>query len=279
MAYDAAGIRLPDGKEALVSARVARRMRALSIATHVEYLEFLLGDKSGAELVQFLDAITTNFTTFYREPDHFEVLQRELDDIYRSGQRQIRIWCAASSSGEEPYPLAITLAEWRRRQGSQLDIKLLASDISVRMLKAASQGIYSAERVSTVAPELRKRYLRPLEPSQGEESPVQVVPELREMVLFRRLNLAKLPYPFRGPLDAVFCRNVLIYLDERIRANLVQEMERLVRPGRLLITSHTETLSGISRSFQLVKPSVYRRPAANPRRPAGAVRTGSEQRS
>ena len=253
LAYDQAGIALRDGKEALVEARIAKRLRALGLASAEEYLEYLGADAGGEELVQFLDAISTNFTSFYREPDHFEHLGAYLAERLAEGADRLRIWCAAASTGEEPYTLAITAAE--ALSGRDVDWKLLATDLSTRVLAAAKAGRYEARQVDRVPPRLRERYFRRAGPDAFE-----AVPELKRPISFARLNLAKPPFPMRGPFDAVFCRNVMIYFDSPGRQALIAEIERLLRPGGLLFIGHSETLSGLDTGLRLVRPSEYRRP-------------------
>lgn len=253
VAYQQAGIRLGDEKLALVTARVGKRLRALNLADEAEYLELLRRDDSGSELTAFLDVISTNFTSFYREPDHFTRLEALLAAAVKAGQQTFRIWCAASSSGEEPYTLAIVLAEVL---GSR-DWKILATDISTRVLTQARAGVYRPEHVKPVPRELLARYFEAGRGDDGEPR-YAVTASLKQRVTFARLNLSQPPFPMRGPFDAIFCRNVMIYFDQPVRQALVSEMQRLVRPGGLVIVGHSETLSGLSTTLDVVAPSVYR---------------------
>jgi chemotaxis protein methyltransferase CheR len=255
IAYNRAGIHLREGKESLVAARVAKRQRALGLHSDGAYLRFLEEDESGDELVQFLDAISTNFTSFYRESDHFDLFGAELRRWIEAGQRRIRIWCAASSSGEEPYTLAITALE--ALNDRPLDVRILATDISTRVLQHAQAGRYEAKRLEPVSRDrLRRYFVR----SKGEEL-YEVAPPLRALLTFKRLNLAKPPWPMRGPLDAIFCRNVMMYFDQTVRQRLVTEATRLLRPGGLFFVGHAETLSGLSTDLVARHPSVYALPA------------------
>lgn len=253
LALEQAGISLREGKEALVEARIAKRLRALGLASAELYLEFLRRDRSGEELVQFLDAISTNFTSFYREPDHFEHLVAHLEERLAAGADRFRIWCAAASTGEEPYTLAITLAE--ALAGRELDWKILATDLSTRVLATAKAGRYQGRHLGPVPPRLRERYFHRVGPDAFEAMPC-----LREPLTFARLNLAKPPFPMKGPFDAVFCRNVMIYFDRPGRQALVTEIERLLRPGGLLFIGHSETLNGLDTALRLIRPSEYFRP-------------------
>jgi chemotaxis protein methyltransferase CheR len=257
LAHKHAGIALRDNKEALVSARIAKRVRVLGLASEDQYLEYLQNDKSGAELVSFLDVISTNFTSFFRESDHFDLLKEELALRVKEGAKRIRIWCAASSSGEEPYTLAMTLAEALERKVD--DWRLLATDISLRVLETASEGSYEADKLAQVPRLLREKYFRTEPGPASEAAMLRVVPELRERIVFKRLNLSLLPFPLGGGLDVVFCRNVMIYFDVSVRQPLVNEIERLLRPGGLLVIAHSETLNGLKSGLKMLKPSVYRK--------------------
>jgi chemotaxis protein methyltransferase CheR len=259
LAYQKAGISIKPGKEALVSARVAKRLRALSIADAESYLRYLEEDQSGEELVRFLDVISTHFTSFFRERDHFELLEAEIAGLLQAGQRRIRIWSAAASTGEEPYSMAMTALGVKGVEGS--DLKILATDIAADTLRQAAEGSYAAARMEPVSPALRARwFIHKTDPHDGMADFWAVRPELKSRIAFRRLNLAEPPFPMQGPFDVVFCRNVLIYFDQPTRQRLISAIERLLRPGGLLCIGHTETLSGIHSSFRMQRPSVFRRP-------------------
>ena len=260
LAYDQAGIALRESKRELVSARIAKRLRALELTDPEQYLARLRDDATGEELIHFLDAISTNFTSFFREPDHFETLRDEVERLEQRGQTRFRIWCAASSTGEEPYTLAMTLAE--ALDADAIDWRLLATDISVRALELASTGTYAESRLDDVPQALCRRYFTRVPGATSGEPQLRVVPSLREHIVFKRLNLALPPFALKGPLDAVFCRNVMIYFDAPVRQRLVAEFERLVRPGGLVIVGHSETLNGLDTGLEVVRPSVYRKPEA-----------------
>ncbi|MFL5264642.1 MAG: CheR family methyltransferase [Anaeromyxobacteraceae bacterium] len=260
LAYEKAGISIKPGKEALVAARVAKRQRALSIADAQGYLKYLEQDRSGEELARFLDVISTHFTSFFREPDHFDLLAEEMERLAAAGQRRVRLWSAACSTGEEPYTMAMTVLG--ARGAAELDVKILATDIAAETLRQAQAGVYPEDRVEPVPPALRSRWFtRRQDPRDAEGTVHAVKDELKALVLFRQLNLAMPPFPMAGPLDVVFCRNVLIYFDQPTRQRLLTAVEGLLRPGGLLCIGHTETLSGIHSGLKLVRPSVFRRPA------------------
>jgi chemotaxis protein methyltransferase CheR len=258
LAYQQAGISLGEEKLALVSARVGKRVRALSLGDEEDYLRYLQDDRSGGELVEFLDVISTNFTSFFREPPHFEWLKRHLTARLEAGQRQFRLWCAASSSGEEPYTLALVLSELFEGRG--VEWKLLSTDISTKVLGMAKAGRYTRLQLKAVPrAQLDRYFVRTGEQHRGEDV-FEVGAELKRPLTFARLNLARPPYPMKGPFDAIFCRNVMIYFDAPVRQGLTREMERLARPGALVVVGHAETLSGLETRLELLSPSVYRAP-------------------
>lgn len=258
LAYEKAGISIKPGKEALVSARVAKRLRALSITDPECYLRYLDEDASGEELVRFLDVISTHFTSFFREKDHFDLLEREIAAHLAAGGRRFRIWSAACSTGEEPYTMAMTALGVKGVEG--LDLKILATDIAEETLRQAAHGLYATQRMEPVPEVLRKRWFsRHPDPKDPEAELFEAREALKRLVVFRRLNLAEPPFPMSGPLDVVFCRNVLIYFDQPTRQRLISGLEGLVKPGGLLCIGHTETLTGVVCGFKMERPSVFRR--------------------
>lgn len=251
--YEKSGIALKEGKEALVTARVGKRMRALGINAHKRYLEYVLADKSGEEIVHLLDAISTNVTSFFREQGHFEFMSKVMSGWLKEGQRRFRLWSAACSTGEEPYSMAMTLAEVSKSYSA--DIKILASDISTRALAKCFAGVYGEEKFLDVPKFLRCRYFN----KYGGNGDVYYIvsSEIKRMIVIRRLNLASTPFPMRGPLDIVFCRNAMIYFDNRVRINLLAEIYRLLKPGGYLMVGHAESLTGMVSEFKVVKPAIY----------------------
>lgn len=256
IAYAKAGIKLGDCKAALVSARVAKRLRVLGLSSPKDYLQILERDLNGKEVVAFIDAISTNYTSFFREPAHFEHLRQFLLLRIKEQRKRLRIWCAASSSGEEPYTIAMTCAE--ALEGTSIDWRILATDISTRILDAAERAVYPQSRLQDVPRALLVKYFRNVHDGNSNEPRFAVIGELRRKVLFKRLNLALTPYPMPGPIDIIFCRNVLIYFDHPVRQALVGEVDRLVADNGLVCVGHAESLNGLNTRLTPVVPSVYR---------------------
>lgn len=248
-----AGIDLKPGKEALVSGRLQKRMRELGIADWPAYLDLIERDAEGTETALLLDAISTNVTSFFRESDHFALLRSEAVRWAAEGRKRIRLWCAASSTGEEPWCMAMTVAD--ALAGKEADVRLLATDISNRVLAHARKAVYAEAQVARVPTELRRRWFVPA----GGET-VRVHDRLRAQVTFNRLNLAHPPYPMKGPFDAIFVRNVMIYFDTPVRRLILTEARRLLRPGGILCVGSAESLGALQGDFLAVRPAAYRMP-------------------
>jgi len=251
--YEKSGINLTEGKEALVTARVGKRMRALGIPTHEAYLEYVLNEDTGKEFIHLIDAISTNVTSFFRESNHFDFLAKTMANWIEKGQTRFRVWSAASSTGEEPYTIAITMLETAGNRN--LDMKILATDISTRVLEQCVRGQYTREKVEPVEPRLRDRYFDKIVVDGVQHYVVKDF--VKQMVRFRRLNLSTPPFPMRGPLDVIFCRNVMIYFDNRVRKGILDEATRLLKPGGYLMVGHAESLTGMLTRLKTVCPSTY----------------------
>lgn len=255
LVYVRSGIKLGEGKQSLVSARLSKRLQGLGLSSYDEYLRYVEAD-DGEEIVQMLDAISTNVTHFYREPKHFELVTQLVKAWLDKGQTKFRFWSAASSTGEEPYTLAMTLAECFEGH-SGIDWKILATDISTRVLNIAKRGEYPAGRIGDIPPALLTRYFD--KQGRGADATYQAKEILRSRLVFRRLNLNEEPYPMQGPLDIVFCRNVMIYFDNAVRTRLLGEFNRLLKLGGYLLVGHAESLTGLLCPLRTVSPSVYRK--------------------
>jgi chemotaxis protein methyltransferase CheR len=250
------GINLTDQKRELVYGRLSRRLRTLNLSSFREYRQ-LLGSSSD-ELVQLCNAITTNLTSFFRERHHFEhlcehVLLPLAADARAS--RRVRIWSAGCSSGEEPYSIAMAVAE-TLPDLARWDIRILATDLDSNVLERARRGVYSAERVAGVDAARLKRFFV-AEPDRSGVS-YRVAEPLRALITFKQLNLVR-RLPMRGPLDAIFCRNTVIYFDKDTQRELFARIAVLQRPGQLLFLGHSESLFKVSDDYTLIGRTVYRR--------------------
>jgi chemotaxis protein methyltransferase CheR len=255
--YQRAGISLSPQKMDMVYSRLARRLRATGTKRFEDYLA-LLRNGNEAEWEAFTNALTTNLTSFFREQHHFPILAEHL--AARRG-RQLVIWCCASSTGEEPYSLAMTAVE---TFGSfDAPVSILATDVDTNVLRKGEAGVYPAERVERVAPERVRRFF--LRGSGSQEGQVRVRPELQRMVTFRRLNLLDAAWTVRGPLDAIFCRNVMIYFDKPTQAGILRRFAPLLHPDGLLFVGHSESLFHVADTFRLRGKTVYERVTAKGR--------------
>jgi chemotaxis protein methyltransferase CheR len=260
LVYRLAGINLGTGKKELLKARLGKRLRATDCRDVREYLGRLEDDPGGTELVCFLDCITTNKTDFFREPQHFDFLAGEvLPNLGRlcQGREPLRLWSAASSTGEEPYTLAMVLLEnqalWKDR-----GVRLLASDLSTQVLEHGRRAVYALDRVACIPRPLLVRYFQ-----KGQRrwaGYARVRPRLREMVEFQRLNLME-PFKFDKPFHVIFCRNVMIYFDKETQERLVRKFHDCLVPGGYLFVGHSESLTGINHRLKFVRPAVYRKEA------------------
>ncbi|MGK5091123.1 CheR family methyltransferase [Deltaproteobacteria bacterium TL4] len=251
--YDTCGIHLNDTKQQLLESRLLKR-RQMHGMSFRQYREFLFADKSGVEMAEMIDAVTTNKTDFFRENTHFEFLQKEVFPSL-SRQSQVRFWSSACSSGEEPYTLAMTLLE-ASIPFLTSDIKILATDISNKVLDMAEAGIYTADKISMVPQFLRRKYF--LRGTGPWENNYLVKDELRSFIRFRRMNLME-PFPLKVLFDVIFCRNVMIYFDRPTQERLIQKLTRQLRPGGYLLIGHSETLTSISCSLNYIQPSIYQK--------------------
>ena len=261
MVYDHCGINLHAGKKELVRARLAKRLRLGNFKTFPEYMNHVLRDKTGKEFSILIDSLSTNLTSFFRESQHFEFLQSRflpalLDKKCQSSNFRIRAWSAGCSSGEEPYSIAISLLEATQGRG-RWDIKVLATDISASMLEIAKIGIYDAERVKPVGSLQKQRYLS--SHHKNGQKTFEVSDRLRDTVIFSYLNLMN-DWPIKGPIDFIFCRNVMIYFDKPTQSCLVNRFWDLLDSGGILFTGHSESLTGIEHKFKYVQPTIYMKP-------------------
>ncbi|MDX5630690.1 MULTISPECIES: protein-glutamate O-methyltransferase CheR [unclassified Brenneria] len=248
--YQRAGIVLADHKREMVYNRLVRRLRLLGINDFGQYLALLESDPNSAEWQAFINALTTNLTAFFREAHHFPILAEHA----RQRPNGYSIWSTAASTGEEPYSLAMTLAEvFGHRANSSCQV--VASDIDTQVLEKASAGIYRQEELRSLSPQqLQRFFLRGTGPHSGL---VRVRPELASMVHFQQLNLLAPEWPVPAPFDAIFCRNIMIYFDKETQERILRRFVPLLKPGGLLFAGHSENFSQISREFYLRGQTVY----------------------
>jgi chemotaxis protein methyltransferase CheR len=252
LAYSHFGLDLRPGKQSLVASRLGRSLRELGLRSFADYFNHIQSDSSGAALATMVDRLTTNHTSFFREPAHFNFLCNTIWPQIRSRSR-IHIWSAACSTGEEPYSIAMSLLEESPREAAA-KIKIKATDISTRALAKASSAIVDKLRAATIPPPLRSRYLVP---TAGTH--LRFNDSIISMIDFHHLNLmASLPAGYRCSI--IYCRNVMIYFDRPTQQSLVQRLTRHLEPGGYLFIGHAESLNNISHQLQYVQPSVYRKP-------------------
>jgi chemotaxis protein methyltransferase CheR len=252
------GINLSDQKRELVYGRLARRLRALQLQSFAEYRDVLARD-GGQEIAQFCNAITTNLTAFFREPHHFDYLREQvLAPMANSGAaRRLRIWSAGCSTGEEPYSLAMTILE-ALPDIRRWDVRILATDLDSDVLERGRRGIYTEERLKNLTLQRRSRFFQERRDREGLS--YEATAELKSLITFKQLNLMH-PLPMRGPLDAIFCRNVVIYFDKDTQRDLFARVAQLQTSGNLLFLGHSESLFKVSEQYALIGKTVYRRAA------------------
>jgi chemotaxis protein methyltransferase CheR len=253
------GIKMPASKKTLLEARLQKRLRELCMGSHDEYCEYLFSAAGmEEELANLVDVVTTNTTDFFREPKHFDLLTSTvLPELYarRGSARNVNIWSAGCSSGEEPYTLAMVLSEFGRVNPG-FTFSILATDISTQVLRMAVRAVYPESKIEPIPPECRKRYL--LRSKDRTRKMVRINQETRHHVRFRRLNFME-EFTFDGQLDIIFCRNVVIYFDRQTQEMLFSRFCRKLAPGGYLFIGHSESLSGMDLPLELVAPTVYRR--------------------
>ena len=256
--YDLAGISLPDSKATLVYSRLAKRLRALGLRSFADYCTFVASDKGGDESQEMLRALTTNVTRFFREPHHFEDLRvnvlEPLADQVRAGRR-LRLWSAASSSGQEPYSMAFTvLSVWPN--AADLDIRILGTDIDTNVLATGRAAVYDENLLEGIPAQTRGQFF---ERDPNDKRSWRVCEAARSLVAFRELNLNGPSWPMKGPFDAIFCRNVVIYFDEPTQERVWSRFAPLVAPGGRLYVGHSERVGASVTAFESCGLTAYRK--------------------
>lgn len=249
---DVAGVDLNDSKKPLVSGRLAGRLRERQLGSFADYWQLISSGRDSDEFQRMLDLLTTHETYFFREPRHFEQLVQHMLPSLPRGQ-EVRVWSAASSTGEEAYSLAMVLMD---KLGSQQAWRVFASDISLGVVERARKGVYSLERTTGLSDDYRRRFcLRGVGRQAGS---LQVAPEIRERVHFAQINLNK-PLGNVGDFDVIFLRNVMIYFDLETKRRIVARVAAQLRPHGWLVVGHSESLNGVSNDLRMVAPTLYRR--------------------
>lgn len=260
--FEKSGINLNEGKKELVRTRLGSKLRRGGYGSFRDYYNYVVEDRTGEELVSLLDAISTNLTSFFREINHFhylkniiipEITERKKNDSVK----ELRAWSAGCSSGEEPYSIAFTLADILQN-AKGWNVKLLATDISTKVLTRAARGLYTEDQVKTVPKEMALRFLDKTD--EDGERLYGVRPEIKGMIQFKRFNLMTPSFPFRRGFDFIFCRNVMIYFDKSTQQTLINKFFGALSEGGYLLIGHSESLTGVQHRFRYMQPTIYKKP-------------------
>ncbi len=260
--YDASGIFLTPAKKELLKSRLMKRLRQKSLDSFKEYYDYVTQrDTTGEELVNMLDCISTNLTEFFREAAHFQFLSEKaipalLENKRKKHEKRVRVWSAGCSTGEEPYSISMVLAE-QVQPRCEWDVKILATDISTRVLKKAMEGVYTKDQLRSVSLQLINSYFnKRIDNNKGY---YHIDTCLKNMIAFRRLNLTDETFPFKGQFDFIFCRNVMIYFDKQTQSELISKFYKHLAPDGYLFIGHSESLAGTNNKFRYVQPTVYQK--------------------
>jgi chemotaxis protein methyltransferase CheR len=251
------GIKMPDSKRLMVEGRLRRRLRATDCASFADYCDHLFdGEGMEAEAIFLIDAVTTNKTDFFREPNHFDALARKiLPEFLRRGVNSLRIWSSACSIGAEPYTIAMVCADFAATVGT-LKTFVLATDLSTEVLRAARHGVYPVDMLAPVPAALRRRFVRT---SARDPLQARIVPDLRATVGFARLNLMDATYPVGAPMQIIFCRNVLIYFDKPTQMAVLNRLCQCLEPGGYLFLGHSESVTGFDLPIRAVGGTIFQK--------------------
>jgi len=251
------GIKLPFAKKTMLESRLNRKVKELGLNTYKEFLDFIFSEEGKqGELYNVIDLITTNKTDFFREAAHFHFLVNDhLPHLKKSGCRNLKIWSAGCSTGEEPYTMIMAMEEFRKKS-PETTYSILATDVSIRVIQTAYQGIYDIEKIAPVPLELKQNYfLR----SKIHPHLVRIRPEYRKKLQFKRINFMDSSFGLnRADYDVIFCRNVLIYFDRETQENVIMKFCSHLKPGGLLFLGHSESIIGMSLPLRQIRPTVYR---------------------
>lgn len=259
--YQECGIKMPPAKRTMLEARLQKRLRVLNMGSFSQYCNYLFSPNGQEkELIHMIDVVTTNKTDFFREPEHYGYLVKSVLPEWseKTGfHHPLSIWSAGCSTGEEPYTLAMVLSEFGESQ-NRFDFRIMASDISTRVLEKATKAVYDMDRIGPISDHMRRKYL--LRSKDKVSELVRIVPKLREKITFQRINFMDSDFGLRTPFDIIFCRNVIIYFDRETQERLMNKFYQNLKPGGWLFMGHSETLSGLDVPLVMVHPTVYRKP-------------------
>jgi len=259
MLYDRFGIYLSEQKRILIAGRLSKRVRQLGLVSFTRYFEFIVADKTGGELSELINRITTNHSFFFREREHFDFLVKTvlpgLEGKLRENARYpLRIWSAGCATGEEVYSIGMLLREYFGNRMDSIDSGLLASDISLAALQEAGEGVYAEAKLRELPIAYKNTHF-----VKKTDDTYAIRDEIKNMVLFKRLNLMADSFPLKGQFDAIFCRNVMIYFDQQSRKKVVQTLFNYVKPGGYFFIGHSESLRREDCPFVYVKPATYKK--------------------
>ncbi len=253
------GIKLPLAKRSMLESRLNKKVRTLGMDNYASFVDYIFSDKGReSELFHVVDLITTNKTDFFREPAHFQFLSDTFlpASIHEPRFQSLKVWSAGCSTGEEPYSLLMVLEEFKRKHVS-FNYSMLASDISVRVMQKAHQGIYHADRIEVVPPEWRPVYF--LKGKDSHRGLVRIKPVFRSRIAYRRINLMEAFDTMRlGSWDIIFCRNVLIYFDRVLQEQVIRKLATCLNPGGLLFLGHSESIMGMDMPLKQIRPTIYK---------------------
>jgi chemotaxis protein methyltransferase CheR len=255
--YEQCGIKLEHCKKVMLESRLNKRLRTLNINSFERYIQYI-GSKEGIEneIIHMIDVVTTNKTDFFREPHHFDFLKNELLPAFleNNENKTFRVWSAACSTGEEPYTLAMVLQQFAKTN-LRFNYRIIASDISTQVLQKATDAVYPLERAADIPAYFKKDYL--LKSKDAVNPRVRIIPQLREKVEFKRVNLMDDTWEIEGNLDVIFCRNVLIYFDRDTQQQVVKSLVQKLRPGGILFIGHSESLHFFELPVRQIRPTIF----------------------
>lgn len=253
------GIKLPPAKKIMLEARLARRVRAHRLRSFEDYCEYVFSEEGFAHEIQMLiDAVTTNETDFFREPEHYKILAERVLPELLVGHRELNLWSVAASTGQEAYTMAMVVEELRRSRHSHASYRILATDINETVLQIGQTGVYTAHQAAKIPQELKKRYCR--RSRDQEQETIRFRPDIRERILFRKLNLMNQSYGLKRQYQVVFCRNVFIYFDRQTQRAVLDRLYKAMEPGGYLFMGHSENIGGCDLPLRSVASAVYQKP-------------------